>query len=366
MGKDKSLKVLHLYSSFTPGGAEKRILSLVENLAKMDVSAFIGCPKGSYLEKGAKELNLKICPIKIRGSLDLIGILALIALVKKERPDILHIHQGKIFWPSIFVKWFFGNRLKLVFHRHLDIKSSFISRNHYKFADKIIAISERVKENLIKFDNVTPSKIICIYNGIEINEELYNGEKIRKAYNIEDKIIIGIIGGINRPEGKGQRYLLEVAYLLKERYNNLHYLIVGDGSLRANLEKYTSKIKIDDIVTFTGFCENVYDFIKAMDIVCLLSCGTEALSSTLIEAQMLGKPVIGTDIGGIKETFLNGQTGTLIPSRDIEALKKSLIELIENEGKRREMAEKGKQWAGERFGMKNCCNSIKSVYEDLR
>lgn len=366
MGKDKSLKVLHLYSSFTPGGAEKRILSLVENLGKINVLAIIGCPKGSYLEKEAKRLALKICPIRIRGSLDIVGILALICLVKKEKFDILHIHQGKIFWPSIFVKWFFGNRLKLVFHRHLDIKSSFISRNHYKFADKIIAVSERVKEDLIKFDNAAPSKIVCIYNGMEINEELYNGEKIRKGCNIEDKITIGIIGGINKPEGKGQRYLLEVAYLLKEKYDNLHYLIVGDGSLRADLEKYASKIKINDIVTFTGFCENVYDFIKAMDIVCLLSCGTEALSSTLIEAQLLGKPVIGTDIGGIKETFLNGKTGILIPPRDIESLKKSLIELIENEDKRRSMGEKGKQWAKEKFNIKDFCNSIKSVYEELK
>ncbi|MEW6102599.1 MAG: glycosyltransferase family 4 protein [bacterium] len=367
MEKDKSskIKVLHLYSSFTSGGAEKRVISLAENLGKIGVYNLIGCPKGSYLEKEAIKLGLAVCPIIIHNSLDFIGILNLAKIVKMERIDILHIHQGKIFWPSIFVKWLFFNKLKLVFHRRADKKSSLLSRRHYKFADKIICVSKRVAENLIKFDKVEPLKISVIYTGMEIDEDLYNGCKIRKEYNIEDKIVVGIVAGINKPEGKGQRYLLQAALFLKERYQNLHYLIVGDGSLKPELERYAYDMKIDDIVTFAGYRENVYDFIKAMDIVVLASCGTEALPGVLIEAHLLGKPVIGTDTGGISETFIDGKTGFLIPSRDIESLKRRLIELIEDESLRRKMGEAGKEFAKERFGVKNSCSEVKALYEAL-
>lgn len=367
MEKDKlgMIKVLHLYSSFGPGGAEKRILSLASTLNKMGVCNLGGFPKGSYLEKEAIGLNIKACPIRIRNSLDFIGILELLRITKREGIDILHVHQGKIFWPAVCVKWLSLNKLKLVFHRRLDKKSNLLSRGHYKFADKVISVSGKVKDNLIKFDKVKPSKISVVYTGMEIDESLYDGAKIRKKYNIEDKITIGIVAGINKPEGKGQGYLLECASLLKERYNNLHYLIVGDGSLRSELERYARDRGIDFLTTFTGYQEDVYDFIKAMDIVVLLSCGTEALPAVLIEAQLLGKPVIGTNIGGIPETFQEGETGFLIPSRDVESLKRGLIELIENEDKRKEMGEKGKKFAKERFDMKNCCSSIKSVYEEL-
>jgi len=363
MERDKQIRVLHLYSSYTPGGAEKRIISLVFNLNKIGISNLIGCPKGSFLENEAKRLNLTVCPIRICNSLDLIGILKLFLIAKREKIDILHVHQGKIFWPSIFVKWLCFNRLKLVFHRHLDKKTSILSRAHYKFADCIIAVSNAVKENLIKFDNVEPSKIFVIYLGVEIGGEIKRD--IRKEYNIDSKIVIGTIGGINKPEGKGQRYLLEVACLLKERYNNLHYLIVGDGSLKNELERYAVKINVNDIVTFTGYRENVYDFIRAMDIVVLLSCGTEALGTVLVEAQLLGKPIIATSLGGISETFINKESGILIPPRDVESLKNALIGLIENEALRKKMGEKGKEFAKERFNMKNCCNSIKSLYEKL-
>jgi glycosyltransferase involved in cell wall biosynthesis len=358
------MKVFHLYSSFTPGGAERRILSLAKSLNEIGVQNTILSPKGGFLCREAERLGIERHPLNIRNSLDPFGIFSLFIAVKRREPDILHIHQGKIFWPAIFVKRLFGNRLKLVFHRRLDKKSSFFSRGHYRFADRIIAVSKRVAKNLIELDKVNPSKVSVVYNGIEIEEEP-EPERVIEMYGLRGKVVIGAVGGMSKPEGKGQRYLLEAARLLREDYTNLHYLIVGDGSIKNELERYSQKIGVSDIVTFCGYQERVYDFIGAMEIVCLLSCRTDALPAVLIEAQLLGKPVIGTDIGGIPETFVDGVSGFLIRPRDVEGLRQHLAELIEDEKKRKVMGSAGKELAEDRFSVKKCCEQIKSVYESL-
>lgn len=361
----QKIKVLHLYSSYGPGGAEITMLSLAYNLNKEGIENIIACPTKSYLYSKAKKLNLKTIPLRIRGSLDPIGIFCLIKLVMKEKPEIIHVHQGKIFWPAIFIKWIFKNKPKLVFHRHLDIRSSSFSKSHYNYADMIIATSRKVSNGLIKYEKVKPLKIVIIYNGVEIEEDKLKVEDVRTKYNLKDKIVIGTAGAINKPEGKGQRYLIEVAEILRKKFNNLHYLIVGDGNLKKELEEYAKRIKVADIVTFTGFVENIYDYLEAMDIFCALSVGTEAFSRVIVEAQLIGKPVIATNIGGIPETFINSKTGFLIPPRDIAALKNTLINLIENEQERKKMGIAGRKWAEEKFNIKNWCVSVKSVYYSL-
>ncbi len=359
------MKVLHIYSSRGPGGAEIMMLSIARHLEKYGVENVLVCPKKSFIFNETKKLNLKVIPLRIRGSLDPLGIFGLFRIVKKEKPDILHIHQGKIFWPSIFVKWFCLNDFKLIFHRHADIRSSFFSRSHYKHADKIIAVSKKVAEGLIKHDKVNPKKITVVYNGVEIDDAKHCIEDVRKKYNLSGKIVIGTVGAINKPEGKGQKYLVDAAKALKEKYHNLYFLIVGDGTLRKELEDYSSQCGVGDIVAFTGFKDNVYDYIDAMDIFCLLSVGGEALPGVMIEAQLLKKPVIGTNVGGIPETFFNNKSGFLIPPRDVYSLKLSLTNLIENETKRRKMGEEGFLWAQEQFNVGKWCKNVISTYNSL-
>jgi hypothetical protein len=161
----ESKKVLHIYSSWTKGGAEKLMLSLAKELNKLGTENVIAAPSDSYIFSQARSSGLKAYPLVIRGSFALTGIINLLNIVDRENIDIIHSHQGKTFWPCIFVRWIKGRKLKVVFHRHAQLGHRFYSRGHYKWTDKVIAISKAVRDGLIYNDKVSAEKVAVVYNG---------------------------------------------------------------------------------------------------------------------------------------------------------------------------------------------------------
>ena len=113
-----------------------------------------------------------------------------------------------------------------------------------------------------------------IYNGFDFENFAKNTDckDLIEQYDLKNKIVIGTVGAMVSLEGKGQKYLLETIAQLKEHYNNIVCLLVGDGIGRKEQELYAKELKIDDITVFAGYKENVAKYIDAMDIFCLPSC----------------------------------------------------------------------------------------------
>ncbi|MCX5782103.1 MAG: glycosyltransferase family 4 protein [Elusimicrobia bacterium] len=362
-----SKRVLHLFSSWTAGGAEKLMLSLAQGLEKEGLQNYIAAPKKSYLIEYAKKMNLKNFSIMIKGSFDPIGILKLWWIVQKENIDIIHAHQGKVFWPCIIMKFLRKSKTKVVFHRHAHIPHMFYTRTHYLLADKVIAISSIVAKDLQERENVPREKIQVVYNGTDF--ERFNSKvsasEVRKKYGLEGKDVIGTIGQMNKPKGKGQQYLIEAAAMLKNKLSNNRYLIVGTGPILEDLKKMAQKLGVSDIVFFPGYQEEIEKYIAAMDIFCFLSWDKEGFGQVMVEAQGMGKPVIGTDIGGIPETFQNGITGILIPSENPEILAMSIQQLLLNKPKLKQMGEEAARFVNEKFSINNMIKNVINVYREL-
>ncbi|MCB4792497.1 MAG: glycosyltransferase family 4 protein [Elusimicrobia bacterium] len=360
-------KILHVYSSWTAGGAEKVMLSIVNELQKRGIDNAIACPQDSYLFERAKALGIKVYPVAIKGSFDPVGFIKLWNTVNKEKADIIHAHQGKVFWPCIFVKWLKGSRLKVVFHRHADIPHKWYSRSHYRWADKVIAISEAVKDNLIINENIPENKVRVIYNGLDFKvfNSNVSGMEVRKKYGLENKVVIGNIGAMNLPKGKGQQYLIEAAKVLRDKYPDVYYLVLGDGPFKKTLIELTDESGLHDKIIFAGYQENIQDFIAVMDIFCLLSWDKEGLGQVMIEAQAMGKPVIGTNVGGIPETFDSGKTGYLVPKEDSKELVRVLEILLSDEAKRKKMGADASNSVKEKFSIDSTINNIIEVYKSL-
>ena len=359
--------ILHVYSSWTAGGAEKLMLSLADGLEKKGLNNIIACPGDSYMFKKAGEYGLKACPLVIRGSFDPFGLAGLRRIVLKEKVDIIHAHQGKVFWPCVFMKLFVNNGLKLVFHRHAQLPHRFYSRSHYRFADRVIAISKAVAEGLVVQDHVQENRLRTVYNGTDFDRfrPEVSGEQMRKDLVPGARIVIGTVAAMNRPKGKGQEYLIEAAQIARRRFPDVRYLIVGTGPLLEDLKKLAVKLRVDDIVVFAGYRENVEEYIAAMDIFCFLSWDTEGFGQVMVEAQGMGKPVIGTTVGGIPETFQDGVTGVLIPPRDSEFLAQVLVTLLDDEERRKAMGVAALKLVHERFGMEQMVNGVIDVYKEM-
>lgn len=360
-------RVLHIYSSWTAGGAEKLMLTLAAGLEKKGIKNIIACPGDSYMYKRAVELGLTVYPVVIKGSFDPIGFIKLWNVVKKEKIDILHAHQGKVFWPCIFIKWLTKSKVKVVFHRHAQLPHKFYSRRHYLHADRVAAISRAVAEGLIKSEKVPPSKINVIYNGTDFERFNTNvsGEEIRNKFNLGKNLVIGTVAAMNKPKGKGQEYLIEAAQIVKKKYPDVKYLIVGTGPIENDLKNLAVKLGVEDNVVFTGYQEDVEKFIAAMDIFCFLSWDTEGFGQVMVEAQGMGKPVIGTNIGGIPETFKDGVTGVLIPPRDSEMLAQLLVLFIEDSNKRLNMGKEAEKFVKNNFSLDLMVDRVEELYKEM-
>ncbi|MHB9155709.1 MAG: glycosyltransferase family 4 protein, partial [Endomicrobiales bacterium] len=298
---------------------------------------------------------------------DPFGFYRLWKIVQKENIGILHAHQGKVFWPCIFMKWLKGPKLKVVFHRHAQLPHRFYSRGHYRSADRVIAISKAVADGLRRGEKVPAEKIRVIYNGTDFSRFSASvpGDEVRRKYGLENKVVIGTVAAMNRPRGKGQEYLIEAAQILKARSPQAVYLIVGTGPIESELKELARRLGVSDRVIFAGYQEDVENYLAAMDIFCFLSWDTEGFGQVMVEAQAMGKPVIGTDIGGIPETFTDNSTGFLIRPRDCELLAQMISVLLNNEGMRREMGASAARSVRERFSLEGMIDGVTGVYREL-
>ena len=141
-------------------------------------------------------------------------------------------------------------------------------------------------------------------------------------------------------------------------------MIVGTGEIEADLKKLAKKLGVQNEVVFTGYQEEVEKFLAAMDIFSFLSWDTEGFGQVMVEAQAMGIPVIGTNIGGIPETFEDGATGMLIPSKNSELLAQVLISLLSDRELLKTMGQKASEFVHKNFSLSNMVNGVIKVYDN--
>jgi glycosyltransferase involved in cell wall biosynthesis len=190
---------------------------------------------------------------------------------------------------------------------------------------KVIAISQSVKNSLIKYEFIPERKIYVLPNCIDYQDfrEIAGPRK-----NSEEKqIIIGTVGRLERQ--KGTKYLLMAMKIILSKYPYTRLEIVGDGSLLEELKNFSCKLAISNSVIFFGKFVNVKPFYSRMDVFVLPSI-YEGFGIVLLEAMASGVPVVATNVDGIKEVILDSECGILVPPKNPEAIAEAVIKIIEN------------------------------------
>jgi glycosyltransferase involved in cell wall biosynthesis len=219
----------------------------------------------------------------------------------------------------------------------------------------------------MKYEKVPKEKINVIYNGVnrgKFNKSVDCGNIVRR-YNLQGKIVVGTVGAIVDFKGKGQIYLIEAAKILKNKYPDLRYLIVGGGKGFEEQNAYAKKLEVDDIVYFTGHQEQVEKFISAMDIFCLLSWDTEGMPNVVLEAQSLEKPVIVTNVGGNCESFIKDRTGIMIKPSNSLQVSEAIKNFVDNPALAKQMGAAGRLFVEREFTIEKMIENTLAVYEKI-
>ena len=139
---------------------------------------------------------------------------------------------------------------------------------------------------------------------------------------------------------------------------------MGDGEEENKLKEYISELNIKQHVVFFDYKTNPQAFIRKADLLVLPS-SEEGFGRVLLEAMDVGTPVIGTRIGGIPEIIEHGTNGLLVDYGDIEALKKSIIEILEDKLLRKKLIQGGHEIVNLKFRVETYQEKLENIYDTL-
>ena len=334
------------------GGGEKWHLETAKLMRDKGYNVVIFAHPNSDLLQKATELNIKTEAQRIT-NLSFINLFTLINLSRKFRKykidTIITNLASDMKVGSIAAAW--AKVPNIVYRRGNAriIKNSWINRYIFQnILTSFIVNSEDLKEKILFYNGriVKANKIHVVQNYIPSSKDESN-LPLTKPEN--KKLILSNAGRL--VEQKGQKYLLQLAQRLKEQSYPFEIHIAGKGPLESELKSLASKAKVDDVIVWHGFVENMRSFIEKTDVF-LFPSAHEGMSNVILEVMNIGRPIVAFNVSSMSEIINHESTGYLVPFDDLEAFEQCTIKLMENAQLREKMALKAKQRIGEVFNEK--------------
>jgi glycosyltransferase involved in cell wall biosynthesis len=249
-------------------------------------------------------------------------------------------------------------RYKIRFYYWLDLNYSLP-----RF-DLVYTVSQDMKRKLLR--GRTPERNIrVIHTGLEPRNlrAACSPASARASLGLpEDAFLIGVVGRLSGE--KGHLVLLDALARLRQAHPHAHLLIVGTGYMQPLIEARARELGLADCVHIPGFVEDLPTALRAMDVCVLPSILEEGFPTALVEAQMAGLPVVGSDIGGTRETKIPGETGLLARPGDPDSLAAVLARLAADPTLRAAMSNAAPAWVQRAFPLTAMMDGIRQMYID--
>ena len=345
------MKVLHIINNLGSGGAEKLIEEMLPIMNKYkDIKAHVMLltDKNNVFEKTLKNSNVKLIISPVKKIYNPLNIYYIRKFIIEGNYDIVHAHLfPTIYWTALVSKLIFDNKPKFIMtehnthnrrreKKHLRYMEKFI----YFSYDKIISISEQTQNNLVKWlkpKQKELDKFIVVENGISVNKFKnavpYKKSEICNKFTNEVKLLC-MVGRFSK-----QKDQLTIIKAMKDLPQNVHLLLVGEGELKYQNKQLAKELGVNDRVHFLGFRNDVERILKTCDIV-VLSSNWEGFGLAAVEGMAAGKPLIASDVPGLKEIVQDA--GKLFSKNDSKELAKIIKELLFDRIKYNDIAQKCK------------------------
>jgi len=366
------IKLLRIVSNLGIGGVQKRMVSLLPKLDKKRYSIIVCSFKPGELQNRLEQSEIPVRIVSRRFKFDPVCIYKLRSIMKKENIDIVHTHCHKPNTTGRLAAKLAGVPVVITNEHNVDSwKSNWqltLDRRLATYSDRIIAVSEAVKNFYVENANIPADKFEVIYNGVDLDfwqnnilsQETIAEKKTKLGLSQDDKVIVNI--GRLHPQ-KGHEYLFRAVRKIIPRMKNLKFLIVGDGSMKDSLELLSERLGIKKYVIFTGKRDDIKDILCFSDIS-VLSSIREGFSNVILESMACGKPVIATDVGGNNEIIIDGENGFIVPSRDEDTLADKILALASSEELTERMGLAARETV-KKFSLKRMVDKTEQLYEKL-
>jgi len=372
----KKIKLLHI-SRPTEFGIYKFLMDLIKHTDRDKFEIAVACPEQGPLMRDLKGKGVRLIPLymarDIKFADDARSFLAIFRLLASEKWDLVHTHcskagfmgriaarvlsiQANIYTPN---SWYFDEPLP-------EIKKSFyifLERFAAYFGDRIVTVTNEERMDIINKRISSPSKIVTIHDGIDTaNLRREDASPLKKRYSIpEGDKVVGMIARL--VSQKDPCTFVRLAGEVTKEIQDVTFVMVGDGPLRKDVEALKEKYGLGNRLVLAGECDidiELNMFLSLIDISVLTSL-YEGLPLIALQSMYFKKPLMITQVRGIREVIESGKNGFIVPIGRLDVMKTVIVKLLKDEDKMKRIGLEAHRTVKEHF----TADRMVAKYEEL-
>lgn len=369
--------ILQVLPSLETGGVERGTIDMAGAIKAAGWRPLVASSGGSMVHElerlGAKHIELPMHsknPFVIRRNIS-----RLTELIEAEGVDLVHARSRAPAHSAVVAARRTNIRFVTTFHATYNFSTA--PKRWYNSVmakgERVIAISNALKDHITENYEVSPNRIRVIHRGIDM--ERFDPTKVSaerviqlsKQWRLPDGVPVILLPG--RLTGwKGQSILIEA--LAKLGHKQIRCLLVGSdqgrSGYRRSLEDLAKRLDVESVVHIVGECRDMPAAYMLADVVVSASTDPEGFGRVMVEAQAMGRPIIASDHGASREIVRHGSTGWLFPPGDVRMLSERIAHVIRlDEEHRHRIADEAIQNAQENFSKEKMCAESLAVYREV-
>ena len=362
------MRILQICSAREIGGGEKHLADLANGLADRGHEIFAAIAPGSPLRGELLSLRPQnIIEMPMRNALSVRSGLRLSKVVRERQIEIIHAHVARDYPLAALAAGRSGTRLVLT--RHVLFPLSKIHRLTLRRTARVIAVSAAVAEGL-RGQNIFPAgKIITIQNGIDVArfDQSRESTGVPPANLATPRLRVGVIGHL--APIKGQEEFVRAAAIICQVRNDVDFIIAGEdksrgGENRVRIEKLIHDLHLKDRFQLTGWIDDIAGLLATLDLF-VSPARSEPFGLAIVEAMAAGVPVVATASEGAREIIEPNESGRIVSIGDVEALAKTIADLLGDPNERARLAQNAIEVARSRFTLQRMVDRTEQLYREV-
>ena len=360
------MRVAHLDTGRTWRGGQAQALLLMRELRARGVDQLLLAPDGPLAERSLAQ-GFELERWSPASELDLVAVSHARSLLKRFAPDVVHCHSAHAHATGVPAARWAGVPAAVVSRRvDFRVRTNLGSRLKYALpVDRYLCISEGVRAAMLA-SGVPATKLALVPSGVDLAEVRADAARPAPALRTladlpPDAEIIGTVASL--APHKNHALLLDAAREVVTARPRAHFVWLGEGECRPALERQRHALGLEERVHLLGFRDDARALLQQFDVFALSSY-LEGLCTSLLDAQVLGVPIVATAVGGVPEVVSDDRTGCLVRALEPSALARALIGALSDPARRARWAEAARG-SVEAFGIAHTAERTLAVYRQV-
>ena len=362
------LTVYHTEASMGWGGQEIRILGEMTALRDRGYALGLIAQHGAEIVARAAAAGFTVHQVRMRGAVDFLAVAQVAGILRGAQVRLVNTHSSVDAWVAGWAARLV--RIPILRTRHLAIPlkpQPLAPRVYTWMADRVVTTGEDGRRLLLEQAGLAPDRVTVVSTGVDVSRfdpGRVDGVAARRALGLPPEApAIGVVAVLRLHKGHIPLLRAMATPALADR--KVHLLVAGSGPMGEYLQDLARSLGIASRVHFLGHREDVPEILAASNVVILPSTQSEGVPQTILQAFALERPVVASDVAGIRQVVRDGETGLLVPPENPDALAEAIVRLLEAPALGRALGTAGRALVCAEYSVERMADAMEAVYREL-